>query len=145
MDWTENAILSITTRSVFFFDNDEQAQKTCQRICEQLDIDLFPGYEGKTYSRFAYGKNEWTQEKLSENQKIMANTPFFDQQIIDKFEQAPSNLLFVFDGHHFKGVFNKCREGMRGRGYFNRKWTGCKAKLPFLDNCGIFCNIRLPR
>jgi len=102
MDWTENNILAITTRSVFFFD--EEFKSPCERICKQLNIDLFPDYDGKSYRSFDLEKNRWVQKDLSDIQRIEGSTLMFASEIIKSFEEAPSNILFVFDRGHFKGL-----------------------------------------
>ncbi len=93
MKWIEPSLEAITTTNVIFFDKD--FENTCRRVCEILDIDLFPLFN--SYSAMTLNKGKWIKKSVNDYQKINNNTLIFDKSVIERMDNAPSNILFVYD------------------------------------------------
>ena len=93
MKWIEPSLEAITTTNVVFFDKD--FENTCRRVCKTLDIDLFPLFNNDNAMTLYEGR--WIKQSVNDYQKIDNNSLIFDKSVIEKMDNAPSNILFVYD------------------------------------------------
>lgn len=102
MNWSEGNLETIVTKRLFYFD--KEVSSTCFRICRMLDIDVFPKYNGGAYYKYDKIKETWVEAALTENQKVNSDTLVFNDRLINKFEDSPSQILFVFAHGLFQGI-----------------------------------------
>ncbi len=93
MKWIEPSLEAITTTNVIYFDKD--FENTCRRVCKILDIDLFPLFNSDC--AMTLHKGRWIRQPVKDCHKINNNTLIFDRSVIEKMDNAPSNILFVYD------------------------------------------------
>ncbi|SIQ53411.1 hypothetical protein [Pontibacter lucknowensis] len=102
MTWIEPAIEDIATSGIIYYS--EKYNDTCSRICEVLQIDLFPSTNHSTYWQTDY--HEWEEKVVAENQKIEITTKAFSEEIITKIAATPSNILFAYLANHLAGILH---------------------------------------
>lgn len=112
MNWTETNIGTIATKRLFYFDKDLNV--TCTRICRQLNIEVFPSYDGQTFFKFDGANGTWTEMETTQEQKIDSEVKIFSSKesseesthsdILKKFDNSTSQILFVFEQNIFLGI-----------------------------------------
>jgi DNA polymerase III delta prime subunit len=100
MNWIEPAIEAVSTSEIIYYS--EKYAHTCSRICQILQIDLFPDSNHKDYWHLE--DQQWHVKSITEEQAVNSSLRVFNESVLQKMEASPSNLLFSYTGSPLSGI-----------------------------------------
>ncbi|WP_345248190.1 hypothetical protein [Nibrella saemangeumensis] len=80
----------IATKNIIHFS--ENHEDICKRVCNNLNINIFPDYSGEKY--WTLNSGNWQSHNLDKEQRVFIDKFIFDEDVITKFEKSSSQLLF---------------------------------------------------